>query len=272
MLENEKLDLVAAAMNFIDAEGHPLPGKWTCPPEASKDFWGSLLERNWIGAPSVMVRRTILDAVGQFDEGFSHAEDYDLWLRIGRSYAIGYTDSVLIDCRRHAGNTSINIKAHQQFERLALRKTNPNEAWAAFSRLYAQAQRRAEAWIWFLLRRRDPAFREEVRLAIVQHPDSRMLRFAHGVFQYDCAEYQDALATFESLKESDASAMHNVGIIHAQYGDLLAAATHLQTALVRRPDYHDALYNLDALRNRREFRLTRRPFRENLIPVVSHGS
>ena len=97
-LQNENLDLVASALSFIDAQGWPIPGLWTCPPHARRDYWASLVERNWIGTPSVMLRRSVLSSTGVFDEEFTHAEDYDLWLRVGRSYSIGILNGER--CRR----------------------------------------------------------------------------------------------------------------------------------------------------------------------------
>jgi glycosyltransferase involved in cell wall biosynthesis len=266
-LENENLDLVASTLSFIDSDGLPLPGIWERPEEAVHHHWGALLERNWIGTPSVMLRRSVLNNVGLFDEQFSHAEDYDLWLRIGRAHRIGYVPATLIQCRRHAANMSMNIGSHQQFERIALQKVARGEAYTAFSRLYAQAQPRSEAWIWFLLRRGDPAFADETELAIKQYPASRSLRFALGVYQFDSAQYNAALDTFESLKDSEASARHNLGVVFARRGDFQAAQSHFHAALQLRPDYHDAQYNLAALRNGHEVRLTRRPLRERLVPI-----
>src|SRR5262245_28691109 len=51
----ETVDLVASALSFIDARGQTLPGIWARPAEAAKHYWGSLVERNWIGTPSVMI-------------------------------------------------------------------------------------------------------------------------------------------------------------------------------------------------------------------------
>jgi glycosyltransferase involved in cell wall biosynthesis len=268
-LESGNLDLAASALHFIDASGEPLPGAWRRPAHAANDYWGSLLERNWIGTPSVMVRRSVLDAVGLFDEKFTHAEDYDLWLRIARAHTIGYIDSPLIQCRRHSSNTSISIGSHQHFERMALQKVDRLEAWTAFNHLYAQGQQRAEAWIWFLLRTGDPVFSEEALFAIAQHPHSRSLRFALGVFQCDSGQHEEALVTFHALKERDAACVHNLGVIFALCGDIQSAAAHLQAALGLRPGYHDAQYNLTALRDGQELRLTRRPFREYLVPMLS---
>ena len=115
--ELQNAELIASALSFIDASGKTLPGLWSCPPVASDHYWAALLERNWIATPSVVIRRQVLDSTGLFDEGFSHAEDYDLWLRVGRTHSIGYIPSLLIRCRRHRANTSISIPGTVQ-ERL----------------------------------------------------------------------------------------------------------------------------------------------------------
>jgi glycosyltransferase involved in cell wall biosynthesis len=268
-LKSERLDLVASALDFIDTEGRPMPGTWSCPVEASNHYWGALLERNWIGTASVMVRREAIAATGLFDEHFTHAEDYDLWLRLGRAHRIGYTASTLIHCRRHPANTSLRIASHQHFERMALQKVSRYEAWAAFCLLYPQAQQRTEAWIWFLLRRGDSGFREEILRAATAYPSSRLLPFALGVFQYDCGEYDAALATFDSLKDSDPSALHNLGAIHARRGNVEAAQSYLEAALRLHPGYYDAQHNLDALRTGQEVRLTRRPLRRHVVPMLA---
>jgi GT2 family glycosyltransferase len=266
--QTENIDLVASTLSFIDASGQSLSGVWTCPPGAANDYWASLLERNWIGTPSVMVRRRVLDAVGAFDETFTHAEDYDLWLRIGREHSIGYIDAPQVQCRRHRTNTSINIRSHHHFERMALQKVDRMEAWTAFNHLYAGRQERAEAWIWFLLRSGDSEFSDEIRFALTQHPHSHSLRFALGVFQCDSAQYEEALGAFRALKEQDAAALHNLGVVFAFCGDIKAASSHLEAALRLRTDYYDAQYNLAALRDGLDLRLTRRPFRKHLVPML----
>jgi glycosyltransferase involved in cell wall biosynthesis len=267
-LENERLDLVASASSFIDAKGEPLPGSWTCPSHAKSNYWGSLLERNWIATPSVMVRSDVLRGAGLFDERFTRAEDYDLWLRIGRGASVGYLDSPLVQCRRYAATTSMNIDSHQYFERMALQKVDRMEAWNAFNKLYRSAPKATEAWIWFLLRSGDPAFVEESAFAIAQHPQSHAVRFALGVFAWDTGRYDKAVVTFQQLKDHDAASLHNFAVSLARCGDRRAALFHLEAAITLRPDYHDARYNLAALRAGREPLLTRRPFREDLVTML----
>jgi glycosyltransferase involved in cell wall biosynthesis len=56
--------------------------------------------------PSVVVRRTVLDAVGTFDESFACNEDWDLWIRIVARYPVVYVDRPLMTIRRGADNLS----------------------------------------------------------------------------------------------------------------------------------------------------------------------
>jgi glycosyltransferase involved in cell wall biosynthesis len=69
--------------------------------EVSDCYFGSLyarlLNNNCMHTSSVMVRRTILDQTGVFDERVQVvkiSEDYDLWLRIAQGHPIVYIDRV----------------------------------------------------------------------------------------------------------------------------------------------------------------------------------
>jgi glycosyltransferase involved in cell wall biosynthesis len=267
-LETKKRDLVASALSFIDANGAALPGAWRRPPDAANDYWGALLERNWIGTPSVLARRRVLLDAGLFDERFTHAEDYDLWLRLGASSRFAYIDTPLIQCRRHSGNTSNDMESHQAFERLALQKVDAAEARSAFVRLYRDSVRSEEAWIWFLLRSGNAQFREDAGQALSLFPGSHLIRFALGVFHHDCGEWDEARAVFEALSESDTASRHNAGVLSWLCGDYKGADRFLSQALGARPDYDDARFNLTAMVRGQRLRLTRRPFRQDLVPMI----
>ncbi|NTU41941.1 MAG: glycosyltransferase [Nitrospirales bacterium] len=49
--------------------------------------------------PSVMIRSEVFPAVGFYDPRFRHAEDYELWLRISRSFEIANIEEPLIEYR-----------------------------------------------------------------------------------------------------------------------------------------------------------------------------
>lgn len=63
-----------------------------------------LLRECFILTSSVLVRRECLSMVGGFDEELPLRQDYDLWLRIAREFAIGKMDEVLVLKREHDSN------------------------------------------------------------------------------------------------------------------------------------------------------------------------
>jgi len=75
-------------------------GSWLNQKLKHKKFSGyifdKLLPLCLISASSIMVARQILDQTGYFDESFPACEDYDLWLRIGCRFPIGYLEDRLI--------------------------------------------------------------------------------------------------------------------------------------------------------------------------------
>ena len=55
-----------------------------------------LLDRCLVSPSAVLLHRTLLDAVGVFDESLPACEDYDLWLRVGCRYPIGLVEEPLV--------------------------------------------------------------------------------------------------------------------------------------------------------------------------------
>jgi glycosyltransferase involved in cell wall biosynthesis len=69
---------------------------------------GRLFQTNFIVVPGTMVRRSVLEAVGGFDESLPSVEDYDLWLRIAAVSTIGMLPEALARYRVHGGQMSGN--------------------------------------------------------------------------------------------------------------------------------------------------------------------
>ena len=61
---------------------------------------------------TVMVRKDVLDRVGNFDERpeFIAAEDFELWLRIARTSRVHFLEGVVGRYRVHSGNLSTGIE------------------------------------------------------------------------------------------------------------------------------------------------------------------
>jgi glycosyltransferase involved in cell wall biosynthesis len=68
--------------------------------ESSGDFYYDLLELNFIPNPSVVSRTKILREVGGYDSTLLY-EDWDMWLRLAKSYKIYYDPEVTCYYRIH---------------------------------------------------------------------------------------------------------------------------------------------------------------------------
>jgi len=62
----------------------------------SGDIFEASLERCLVSPSAVMIRRSLFDEVGLFDEDMPVCEDYDLWLRISSRYPIHLIDEDLL--------------------------------------------------------------------------------------------------------------------------------------------------------------------------------
>lgn len=60
------------------------------------DAFLACVERCCIAPSSVVIRRSLLDEVGGFDEDLPAAEDYDLWLRISQHHPVCFVDEPLL--------------------------------------------------------------------------------------------------------------------------------------------------------------------------------
>jgi hypothetical protein len=64
---------------------------------------------SFIAASTVLIRKSVLDHLGGFDEAL-YWGDYHLWMRIARHYKIDYTPEVLTKYRQHGGQSTRNLK------------------------------------------------------------------------------------------------------------------------------------------------------------------
>lgn len=73
----------------------------------SGDAYTDLLSGNCIGMhATVLYRRDVLMTIGGFDEGLRRCEDYDLYLRIARTYPIASHPEIIAEYRWHGHNMS----------------------------------------------------------------------------------------------------------------------------------------------------------------------
>jgi len=106
----DNVGLVHSGVRVVDSHGTELARLHTEPGSAPSGWiYHQQLLMPTILTPSVMVRRSVFDVVGGFNEG-DVVEDYDMWLRVCRSFHVQHVPGALVNFRWHAGNTTTRIQ------------------------------------------------------------------------------------------------------------------------------------------------------------------
>lgn len=87
-----------------------------------------LLEYNFVGASSVLVRKEVLDRVGEFSNEFSIAQDYDEWIRCAKICEIGVIPSPPYYEKTLGGDNLIGNKSRLCEDRLSVLLKHPDVA------------------------------------------------------------------------------------------------------------------------------------------------
>ncbi len=83
--------------------------------------YSDLLERNCFVHGSIMMRRKDVVAVGGYDELFRYTQDYELWLRMAKTYTLWNLQEPLYGMRRHENRVTLKSADDAAlFRRLAL--------------------------------------------------------------------------------------------------------------------------------------------------------
>lgn len=96
--------VVGSAATRIDAAGRTV-GTLSVP-IAAADVEAALPKANPMLHPTVMMRRQAVEVVGGYRNALTHAEDYDLWLRLDHIGDLANLDAMLMKLRRHDGQIS----------------------------------------------------------------------------------------------------------------------------------------------------------------------
>lgn len=105
-IKNDKLGLVYCAYGAISEDSARLPSVAVISPSLRGDASRKLLQGNFISGSgsAALIKRTVFDAVGLFDEKLQAGEDWDMWLRISRNFLVDYCPEELVLIRLHEAN------------------------------------------------------------------------------------------------------------------------------------------------------------------------
>ena len=100
---NPNIGVLGTNYEVIGADG--TPGAVSRLPISPFEIALTLTETNPIAHPTVMMRRSVLDALGGYREGFPLCEDYDLWLRASEVCDLANLEEPLLAYRRTGRDT-----------------------------------------------------------------------------------------------------------------------------------------------------------------------
>jgi len=159
-------------------EGEDTPNDWHLEGRVTvtTDVAG-IFERPWLGTPSVMMRLTVFNELGGFNENLSTAEDVDLWLRTANIAPIAKMDAkTVIVFRQRDGLSSLtstyenNLKVIDSFckKNPSFIENNPQLVKRAKGLVY-------EYWGSTLLGSRNEKATKILLLALINRPSTRSL-------------------------------------------------------------------------------------------------
>lgn len=110
--ENQTKPSIVTASRFIDhLPGEMIESRNNGLVVFSAPFVYELFNSEFVNASTVMVRRELIDRVGNFNEAMIIGEDYDLWLRIGLRTRMAFVEAPLGLMRNHDNHlTSDELK------------------------------------------------------------------------------------------------------------------------------------------------------------------
>ena len=107
MNQDPQLGLVYSSYELIDENDLAIAGEnLIVRPSLRGQVYSSLQTGNFISGSgsSVLVKSTVFEEVGLFDETLKASEDWDMWIRIARKFNVDYVDESLVQIRVHTSN------------------------------------------------------------------------------------------------------------------------------------------------------------------------
>ncbi len=119
---NPDLGVIFSYPQLIDAQGREIrddpAAQWPIVPyETKEEIFPALFERNFLSAPTALVRMECFKKAGRFDESLRYAQDYDLWMRILKYYDARLIRRPLVKYRWHGENLTFRSTSKTESER-----------------------------------------------------------------------------------------------------------------------------------------------------------
>jgi glycosyltransferase involved in cell wall biosynthesis len=238
-----------------------------------EEFLGYQFVRNRILSNSgTVVKKSVLEQTGFYDESLKFSQDWDLCLRIGKLGMFSYLKKPLTHIRRHSNNTSSKIDGFLSDERTILQKYDLEFIRQSIDCRKLSAYENEMAFL-SILHRLGSLGKLELELSKTKksHPEHSDHHFYKGLINHQAGNLVEAIKSFGKIRpqsEYFQPALNNMAALHILANDLEKAVELLSKITSERPDYQDAMSNqmLACSENPRHYDpiITTRPLREAL--------
>ncbi len=107
---NREVGVVYGGFYYVSQQNGRVLGKRL--PKYRGDVYGHLLRENFIGSPTLLIKRECFKRAGLFDPDLSSSQDWDMWLRIAKHYRFDYVDEIVAKYYVHGRQISFNMKKY----------------------------------------------------------------------------------------------------------------------------------------------------------------
>lgn len=97
-----------------DGTALSIPDDTILPSEKEGNIYKYMLQRNTIGAPCVLLRKSCLDKTGLFNENLRCLEDWELFLRISKYYEIAFQNEAMVKVNLSDSGVSHNVSGYYE--------------------------------------------------------------------------------------------------------------------------------------------------------------
>lgn len=112
LADNPDVAVLGSAVTLIDDQDRVV-GQCRYPIRPDRVERSLRIGINALAHPAVMMRTAVLAEVGGYDPRFSHSEDFELWLRIARRFAIANLPEPLLSHRLHSDSVGSRHRIDQ---------------------------------------------------------------------------------------------------------------------------------------------------------------
>ncbi|AEC51970.1 glycosyl transferase [Pyrococcus sp. NA2] len=106
----KKFGIVYGGFYYVSQQNEKIIGKRL--PRFRGNVYGELLKENFIGSPTVLIRRECFKKAGLFDPNLPSSQDWDMWVRIARYYYFDYVNEIVAKYYVHGHQISFNLNKY----------------------------------------------------------------------------------------------------------------------------------------------------------------